>query len=46
MGGISSMEETSNSYKILIGKLYRKKSVGRPRSRWGRVLKWIKKSGM
>jgi hypothetical protein len=41
MGGTCSMEQRSNSHKILIGKPYWKETLGRPRRRWEIVLKWI-----
>jgi hypothetical protein len=31
----------SNAYRILVGKLKGRRPLGRPRYRWGIILKWI-----
>jgi hypothetical protein len=35
------MGEKRNAYKILVGKLEGKRLLGRPRHRWGIILRWI-----
>jgi hypothetical protein len=35
------MGETRNAYRILVGKLETKRTLGRPRCRWWTILKWI-----
>jgi hypothetical protein len=38
------IEERRNAYGILVEKSEGKKPLGRPRSRWGIILKWILES--
>jgi hypothetical protein len=40
-GHVARMGEKRNTYRILVGKLERKRPLGRPRRRWGTILKWI-----
>jgi hypothetical protein len=37
----STNGERRNSYRILVGKPEGKRPLGRPRRRWGIILKWI-----
>jgi hypothetical protein len=39
------MGETSNAYRILVGKPEGKRPVGRPRRRWVDNIKWILETG-
>jgi len=42
MGGTcSTYGERSGVYRVLVGKTERKIPLGRPRSRWRIILKWI-----
>jgi hypothetical protein len=40
-GYVVRMGEIRNAYKILFGKAYGKRPLGRPRSRWRIILEWI-----
>jgi hypothetical protein len=37
------MEESCGTYRVLVGKSEGKRPLGRPRHRWGIILKWILK---
>jgi hypothetical protein len=38
-GACSTHRETRNAYKILVGKLKRKRPLGRPRHRWEHLIR-------
>jgi hypothetical protein len=40
-GHVSRMQEKTNAYRILVGKLEGKRPLGRQRHRWMDKLKWI-----
>jgi hypothetical protein len=40
-GACSTYEERRGVYKVLVGKPEGKKPLGRPRLRWGIILRWI-----
>jgi hypothetical protein len=40
-GQVGCIGERKGAYRVLVGKPQRKKSIGRPRRRWGIILRWI-----
>jgi hypothetical protein len=34
-------KKKKNAYRILVGKPEKNRSLGKPRRRWGTILKWI-----
>jgi hypothetical protein len=38
---VARMRVKRNAYRILMGKPEGKRPLGRPRCRWGTILKWI-----
>jgi hypothetical protein len=41
IGHVARMGEKRNARRILMGKPEGKRPLGRPRRRWGTILKWI-----
>jgi hypothetical protein len=40
-GYVARMGKKRNAYRLLVGKPEGKRPLGRPRRRWGTILKWI-----
>jgi hypothetical protein len=40
-GHVASMGENRGAYRILVGRPEGRRPLGRPRCRWGTILKWI-----
>jgi len=40
-GHVARMEERRGIYRVLVGRLEGKRPLGRPRRRWGIILRWI-----
>jgi len=45
-GYVARIGEMRGVYRVLVGKPEGKRPLGRPRRRWGIVLRWIFRSGM
>jgi len=41
MGHVARMGERGSVYMVLVGKPERKGPLGRPRHRWGIILRWV-----
>ena len=40
-GHVARMEQSTNAYRVLVGKTKGKRPLGRPRCRWENNIKWI-----